>query len=88
MPILYQLYMRIFLGLMMVLAGALLVIKTEWFIQSFGRNAWAEDKFGTSGGTRLLYKFIGIGLIFIGFLAITNLLNSFLLGTIGKIFIR
>jgi len=80
--------MRYFIGLIMVLVGALLVIKTEWFIQNFGNNAWAEEKLGTSGGTRLLYKLIGIVFIFFGFLAITNLLNSFLLGTIGKIFIR
>ncbi|MBP6859329.1 MAG: hypothetical protein KBC69_01755 [Candidatus Magasanikbacteria bacterium] len=80
--------MRYFVGLIMVLIGVLLVIKTEWFIQNFGNNAWAEEKLGTSGGTRLLYKLIGIAFIFFGFLAITNLLNNFLLGTVGKIFIR
>jgi hypothetical protein len=72
----------------MVLIGVLLVLKTEWFVQNFGSNAWAEEKLGTSGGTRLLYKLIGIAFIFFGFLAITNLLNSFLVGTLGKIFIR
>ncbi len=72
----------------MVLVGILLVLKTEWFVQNFGSNAWAEEHLGTSGGTRLMYKLIGIAFIFFGFLAITNLHQSFLLGTIGKIFIR
>lgn len=80
--------MRYIIGIIMAVAGVLLVVKTEWFIQNFGSNAWAEEKLGTSGGTRLLYKLIGIALIFLGFLAITNLMEGFLLGTIGKIFIR
>lgn len=80
--------MRYFIGIIMVLIGVLLVIKTEWFIQNFGNNAWAEEHLGTSGGTRLMYKLIGIAFIFFGFLAITNLHQSFLLGTVGKIFIR
>jgi hypothetical protein len=82
------LYMRYFLGLIMVGIGVLLIIKTEWFVQNFGSNAWAEEHLGTSGGTRLMYKLIGIVFIFFGFLAITNLLSGFLLGTVGAIFIR
>ena len=80
--------MRYFLGILFVAVGVLLVIKTEWFIQNFGTNAWAEDKLGTSGGTRLMYKLIGIAAIFIGFLTVTNMLQGFLLGTVGKILIR
>ena len=80
--------MRYFVGLLLAAAGLALVIKTEWFIQNFGSSSWAEEKLGTSGGTRLLYKVIGIALIFIGFLAITNLHQAFLLGTVGKLFIR
>jgi hypothetical protein len=72
----------------MVLAGVSLVMKTEWFIQNFGNNSWAEEKLGASGGSRLLYKLIGIVLIFFGFLAVTNLMDGFLVGTVGKIFIR
>ena len=72
----------------MVVIGIVLIIKTEWFIQNFGTSAWAEEKFGYSGGTRLMYKLIGIAFIFIGFLAVTNMISGFLFGTIGKIFIR
>lgn len=65
-----------------------LVIKSEWFLQNFGTNAWAEDKLGTSGGTRLMYKLLGIISIFLGFLAITNMIQGFLLGTVGKLLVR
>ena len=80
--------MRYFVGIVMCVAGLLLIIKTEWFIQNFGTSAWAEEHLGYNGGTRLMYKVIGLLLIFFGFMAITNLLNDFLLGTVGKIFIR
>lgn len=80
--------MRYFLGILFVGAGVLLVIKSEWFYQNFGSISWAEANLGTSGGSRLMYKFIGLIFIFIGFLLITNMMNNFLLGTVGKIFIR
>ncbi len=80
--------MRYVIGILMAAVGVFLILKTEWFIQNFGTNAWAEEHLGYSGGTRLMYKLIGIIFIFFGFLAITNLLNSFLTGTVGKIFIR
>lgn len=78
---------HILIGIVAALVGVALVIKTEWFIQNFGSNAWAEEKFGFSGGTRLMYKTIGILLIFFGFLAITNLYEGFLMGTVGKLLI-
>ena len=79
--------MRYVIGIIFVLAGILLVFKAEWFYQNFGTNAWAEDKLGTSGGTRLMYKLIGIALIFIGFLTITNLMNQLLTATIGRLLV-
>jgi len=80
--------MRYFIGIIFVLVGVAFILKTEWFIQNFGTNAWAEDKLGTSGGSRLMYKLLGIISIFIGFLSITNMLQGFLLGTVGKLLIR
>ncbi|HLD60708.1 MAG TPA: hypothetical protein VJA27_01065 [Patescibacteria group bacterium] len=80
--------MRYFVGILFLLVGIGMIIKTEWLIENFGTNAWAEAKLGTSGGGRLLYKLIGLALIFVGFLLITNLFQGFLFGTIGKLFIR
>lgn len=80
--------MQYVFGVLTALAGVGLVLKTEWIIQNFGTSSWAEAKMGTSGGSRMLYKLIGLALIFVGFLLITNLFQGFLLGTVGKIFIR
>ncbi len=80
--------MRYLIGIVMAIVGVILVIKSEWFMQNFGANAWAEEHLGYNGGTRLMYKIIGIIIIFFGFLTITNMLNDFLANTVGKIFIR
>ncbi len=78
--------MRYFFGMVLVAVGILIVIKTEWLIENFGTNAWAETNLGTSGGSRMLYKLIGLALIFIGFMMITGLFGPFLLATVGKLF--
>ncbi len=78
---------HIFIGIALAAVGVALVLKTEWFIQNFGTNAWAEEKFGYSGGTRIMYKVIGILLIFFGFLFITNMQEGFLMATVGKLLI-
>ena len=80
--------MKYVIGIIAIALGLVLIIKTEWFIANFGRNAWAEEKLGYSGGTRLMYKGIGLIIIFIGFMAVTNLLGGFLDATIVKIFVR
>ena len=60
---------RILIGLLIVAISSGLIIKTEWVVENFGTNAWAEAKLGTSGGTRLMVKFLGLAGIFIGFFA-------------------
>ena len=72
----------------MVCAGTILIIKTEWFIQNFGSNAWAEAKLGTSGGTRTMYKLLGLIVIFFGMLVATNMIQGFLSATIVSLFVR
>ena len=87
MDIFKLLYMRIFIGIIMIVLGTVLILKTPWFVQNFGSSAWAESKFGLSGGTRLMYKVVGLIFIFFGALLATNLIGGFLMATIGKIFI-
>ena len=70
--------MAIVIGIIMVAVGAILVIKTEWFLQNFGRIAWFDQKLGSEGGSRLGYKLIGILLIFIGIIFMTGSGNSFM----------
>ncbi len=80
--------MRYLLGTFIAVIGTLIVLKTEWIIANFGASAWAEEKFGTSGGSRIMWKVIGIILIFVGFLFITNMIQGFLEGTVGRILVR
>lgn len=63
--------MRYIIGLIIVVVGALLVIKTDDVIRMFGRSAWAEAKLG-GGGSWTFYKGIGIIAIIFGFMVITN----------------
>ena len=78
--------MTFVLELLGIALGAIIVIKTEWFVQNFGTSEWAEAHMGTSGGTRLLYKLIGVGIIVIAMLAMAGLLGGLIMGTVGKLF--
>lgn len=78
--------MGYFLGMLGIVVGVAIVVKTEWIIQNFGTSAWAEEKMGTSGGSRLLYKLIGIGMIFIATLAMTGQLGGLILGIFSGLF--
>jgi hypothetical protein len=80
--------MQLIFGFLLAGLGVLFVLKTEWFLENFGTIAWAEEHLGLNGGSRLMYKLIGIGFIFIGFLLISGLYSGFLFGTVGKVFIR
>lgn len=79
---------RIIIGIFMVAIGTLLIFKSEWFYQNFGSIAWAENNLGTSGGSRLMYKLIGLVFIFVGMMVATNLFTGFLMATIGRLFVR
>lgn len=78
--------MQYVLALLGIAFGAFMVIKTEWLIQNFGTSDWAESKMGTSGGSRLLYKLIGLAIIFLCLMGLTGQLGGFLMGTVGKLF--
>lgn len=80
-------FARILIGLLLVAGGALMVIKTSKFQDFFGEMAWSYKYLG-AGGTRIMYKFIGLLLCFIGFMVMTNLWNAFLNATLGSWLIR
>jgi len=73
--------LRVLLGIGIISVGTFFVIKTEWFLENFGRVEWAEEHLGFEGGSRLFYKLIGILIIILGFLVVSglwyDLLNSF-----------
>lgn len=78
---------NILIGLILVAIGFVLVWKTRKFIEFFGTSAWADAKLG-GGGTSLLYKAIGLVLIFVGFMWATNLWGAFLESMLGGLFPR
>ena len=65
-------------GLIIAALGFLLVWKSDWLMNNFGRIGWAEAHLGTEGGSRLMYKLIGFIVIIGGFLHATNLGNAFI----------
>jgi hypothetical protein len=74
--------MRFFLGIIFIAIGFLLIWKTDWIVANFGRVDWAEEKLGTEGGTRLLWKLIGLAVIIIA----TLYMFGFIEGILGAIF--
>ena len=63
-----------------------MVIRTEWFIENFGYSDWAEAKLG-GGGTRIMYKVLGILFIVGSVLGMTGALGEIIIGVFGKLFI-
>lgn len=77
---------RVIIGILIVAVGTVLIFKSEWFYQNFGSIAWAENNLGSSGGSRLMYKLIGLAAIFVGMLIATNLMGELIMGTLGGLF--
>jgi len=69
--------LRIFWGLVAVLAGYIIIRYTEWLLRNIGRMDFFERKLGTMGGSRLGYKLLGTLVIFIGFMMVTNMVDGF-----------
>jgi hypothetical protein len=65
-----------------IVLGFLLVLKTEWFVQTLGASAWAEQHMGT----RLYYKLIGVLFIVGSILLVTGALGDFFLSFFGHLF--
>ena len=70
--------LNIIFGSIIMVLGFLMVWKSEWLLNNFGRMGWFDEHLGTEGGSRLGYKLIGLALIFIGFMVFANLFGSFI----------
>jgi hypothetical protein len=70
--------MSIILGILLTVGGALIIIKSEWLLNNFGRIAWFEEKLGTEGGSRLGYKLIGLLCLCLGIIMMTGSGNAFM----------
>ena len=78
--------MKYFLGIGVMVVGFFMIAKTDWFMQNFGRNNWAEEHLGTEGGSRLMYKLLGILFIVGSFLGMTGMLGEIFISIFGRAF--
>ncbi|MFZ2681595.1 MAG: hypothetical protein WAZ14_00630 [Patescibacteria group bacterium] len=76
---------RILLGAGIIVVGYLMALKTNWFLTMLGPVAWAERTF-VSGGSRTFYKLLGMVIIIIGIIVVTNLFDRFIGGFVTSIF--
>ena len=79
-------HMNFVFGLLGVAAGALIVVKAERILQNFGGSSWAEEHMGSSGGSRLLYKLVGMVIILFSLLSMAGLIDNIVLGIFGRLF--
>ncbi|MCX6795219.1 MAG: hypothetical protein NT165_00600 [Candidatus Falkowbacteria bacterium] len=70
--------MVIILGIVVAFGGVMMILKTEWLLENFGRIDWFEEKFGTEGGSRLGYKLLGLVAVIIGVIMMTGSSSSFM----------
>ncbi len=70
-------------GTLIIGVGVLIMWKADWILDNFGRVAWAEEKLGMEGGSRLFYRLIGLVFIVGSFLYMSGLLGSILKWVFG-----
>jgi hypothetical protein len=72
------------MGIILIGIGFVITWKADWMMNNFGSIGWAEAHLGSEGGTRLLYKLIGITIIVLSFLYMSGILASILRGIFGN----
>jgi hypothetical protein len=77
--------LRILLGLGIIIVGYLMAAKTQWFLDMLGPVAWAEKHF-VSEGSRLFYKLLGIAVIVVGIIVVTDLYDTIVGGFVAWVF--
>jgi hypothetical protein len=76
---------RILIGFAITFLGILFVWKTEVFYNMLGSVEWADRTFG-GGGSRTFYKLLGVGIILIGVMVMTNLFEMIIGSFITSLF--
>ncbi|MFZ5364508.1 MAG: hypothetical protein ACOZAG_03435 [Patescibacteria group bacterium] len=77
---------RIIIGIIGIVIGSIMVIKSEWLLSFFGRINWAEIHLGSEGGTRIFYKLLGILAILISLMIMTGMIEGLLFAIFGPLF--
>ena len=77
---------RIIVGIIGIVIGSIMVIRSEWLLSFFGRINWAEIHLGSEGGTRVFYKLLGILAIIISLMIMTGMIEGLLFAIFGPLF--
>lgn len=78
-------FSQFLIGLAITAFGVGMAWKTEYALEMLGRNWWAEKNFGP-GGSRFLYKLIGIAICVLGVIVMTDLYEQIVGGLIRGAF--
>jgi hypothetical protein len=78
--------MNVLIGLIGIAVGFLIIWKSEWIYRNFGAIDWAEMHLGSDGGTRLLWKLIGLAIIFLSTLLMFGMMGDIINGIFGSLF--
>jgi len=70
--------MQVIMGIIIMIIGAVIVLHSEWMLNNFGAMEFFERHLGSSGGSRLGYKLIGLLCFFIGLLIMTDMIGGFM----------
>ena len=71
--------MRYFFSILGILIGMFMVIKSGLILNFFGYSEWAETKFGIWGGSRAMYKLIGLMIIIASLMIMTGWMQNILM---------
>ena len=69
---------KIIVGIFLIILGGSVTVKSEAVYQAFGTIPFFDRYFGSDGGGRLGYKLIGMLIVFIGILVLTNMGGGFM----------
>ena len=76
--------MKYFYALIVIILGFLLVRYSNWLVNNFGYVDWAEHYLGVYGGTRLMWKIIGILFIIGALFTVSGIMENILYSIFGR----
>jgi hypothetical protein len=76
---------RIIIGLIGIVIGFFMVWKAEKFAEAIGPMQWAEKFFGGSRSSTG-YQIIGIAIIILSFMIMTNMIGGLIMAILGPMF--
>lgn len=69
-------------GVVFIVMGVLMVLKTDWFLRAIGTIPWAERVIGS---TRSFFKILGVILIFVGLTMFFNMFGGIVYWVLGPL---